>query len=364
MPETDEEKRRRKERLTQSEKNERLIFSEGWYHDLAFCEGWFDRCEHAALVNSPRALGMAHTAVRMAETLNDPHLVHRAYGVLAHAHIGRVDFFWAGKTLEGYRRSAVECCPRCRADLLRRHGDLLGEERRSEESIVALDDCLEEGGHLFEDDERGRTLFLRSIPHYHRGNRDRALADAGGALRLISLDSPRGFFDDTMACLAIYVRGGGERDDAAALKHLEAFLERIRRLDEWQSTRIRHCWVEGLIHARMGNMRTAVRRMERAVARLLVDGEGREALAATIDYAQLKTRPKALRDDSLRTARRAIDRCLNLRADLPERQRKRLAKMEYLVRRHPEDAFRALGDFRRSFVAPVPSVLDERIGPE
>lgn len=364
MPETAEVKRKRKERLTQAEKNDSLIFSECWYQDPAFCAGYFDRSEHAALVNSPLALGMAHTAVHMARKLGDPHLIHRGYGVLVHAHIARVDWFFAGKTLADYRKSALDCCPRCRADVLRREGDLLGEERKTAEAIAALDHSLEEGGRLLDDDERGRTFFLRAIPHHHRGNRDRALADAGEALRLIDLSSPRGIFNDTLACIAIYLRGGDTRHDALALGHLDFFGDRISGRKNWPRARSLHCWIEAHVQARLGNLKLAVKRMDRAFSRILAHGIDREALAVTLDYGQLKTRPTALRNDNLALVHRAIDRCLARRPDIPEIQRKRLKAMKKVLDRHPENAFRVFGEFRQSFVAPVPSGLAERIGPE
>ena len=38
--------------------------------------------------------------------------------------------------------------------------------------------------------------------------------------------------------------------------------------------------------------------------------------------------------------------------------------MTSVLKKHPEKAFSELGAFRRSFIAPVPGILGERIGSE
>ena len=82
------------------------------------------------------------------------------------------------ETLESYRHDALECCPRCRSGFFRREGDLLAEQ------------------------EEGRGI------------------DRGG---LVSLDSPKGYFSDSLACLVIYVGGGDTDHDAIALDHIAHF---------------------------------------------------------------------------------------------------------------------------------------------
>lgn len=364
MAETDHERKTRQRRFTETVKSPYLALERGWFQDPAFCEGFFDRCEDQALQASPAALDLAQRAVHFAESHGDPHLVHRSYGVLAHAHIARGDRFWAGKTLAGYREQALACCPLCRSDFFRRDGDLLGEERKAAESILALNRCLEEGGRLLGDDAVGRRLFLRSISYHHAGQRDRALADAGEALRLISLDSPRGFFHDTIACIVIYIVGGDPSHDALARQHLDGISRRIEGRKDWKPAHTRLFWANAHVLARLGEVQQAGEQMDAAFRRILKDGLLREALGATLDHALLKCRPSALRNDSLHAAQLAIGRCLDKRADLADDHRTQLKEMKRVLKRQPEDAFRVLRDFRRSFIAPVPSGLADRIGPQ
>lgn len=89
----------------------------------------------------------------------------------------------------------------------------------------------------------------------------------------------------------------------------------------------------------------------------------REALASSIDGAQLRCRPGKLRGDNLHAARRLLARCADTRRDLTADQRKTLEELENVIENYPEDAFAVLGAYRRSFVAPVPGQLGERIGP-
>ena len=349
-------------RLTKAVENPYLALEKGWYQQPEFCRGFFDRCEHLALVSSPATLELAQRAVHIAESHGDPHLINRSYGVLAHAHIARFDLFLAGKVLQDCRDLALACCPRCRSDYLRRQGDLLGELRKPDEALEALSGALDDGGRHLDPDARARILFLRGIANYWAGHRDRSIADADRSLRLLSLDSPRGYFHDNVSCLAIYAAGGGRRQDALALAHVDRVLERIRGLDGWKVLRTRSCWVKGHLHARLGDLRRARTQLERAQVRLLTEGLLREAVAVVLDNAQLRCRHPEPRGDNLLSAQLAVAACLK-RPDLTDKHRRGLEEMAKVLEKHPEKAFDELGAFRRSFIAPVPGILGERIGP-
>ncbi len=350
--------------LTQAEKEPRLALDKGWFQKPGFCDGFFDRCEHQAFMIAPSALELARRAVEMAELHGDPHLIHRGHGVLAHAYIARVDYFWARKVLDGVRDQALSCCRRCRSDWFRRDGDLLGELRQPVEALRVLNDSLREGGSLLDPDTVGRIYFVRGIAYHHDGQRARAIRDAGRPLLVLSLDSPRGFFLDCLALLAIYVGGGGIEDDRVALDYLERFLLRSRGIRRWQDVRARAAWVAGHLYARIGDMRRALDRFETALGKLLTDGLAREIVAVTIDAAQLRSRHAAPLDDSLRMASGAIDRCLDRRCDLSDDHRRGLEQMKNVLKVYPESAFGELEAFRKSFIAPVPGRLGERIGPD
>ncbi len=55
-------------------------------------------------------------------------------------------------------------------------------------------------------------------------------------------------------------------------------------------------------------------------------------------------------------------RCLDRRADLPAALRERLVQLRIDLKKYPEDSFKLLGECRRSFIAPVPGLLGERMG--
>lgn len=365
MTDSAREKTRRNRRVAKAVRNPRLALDADWHEDPVFCGAFFDQCDDAALLIAPGTLDLALRAVELAEMNGDPCLVHQGHGVLVHAHLARADRYWAHKTLESYRRSALDCCPRCRSAFFFREADLLGEERKADESLVALARSLEEGeGHL-SDDDYARRYFVRAISHHFAGDRDHALADAGRTLRLLSLDSPKGYFLDTVACTAVFIRGGGLRHDAAALGHLDELRARLRGHDGWNAVHTRSFWARGHFQARQGDVRRADVCLETALDRLSVKGLDREVLAASLDRAQLRCRPaEVLRADNLTMARTTLAKCLRTRPELGEDHKKGLAEMVKILQDDPDVAFRELGAFRRSFVAPVPGQLGERIGPE
>ena len=65
----------------------------------------------------------------------------------------------------------------------------------------------------------------------------------------------------------------------------------------------------------------------------------------------------------MKAARKVLADCAKRRSDLTPLHREGLAEMDDVLRRRPEDAFAELVAFRKSFPAPVPGRLGERIGP-
>ncbi len=120
-------------------------------------------------------------------------------------------------------------------------------------------------------------------------------------------------------------------------------------------------WVKGILHARLGHVRRARRYLRTAHSRILHDGLPREAVAVSLDLAQLGCRHWELTDRNVKTAREVLGRCLK-RPDLRQEHRLELKRLrdEVLVS-YPYDAFRLLGELRCSFIAVVPNRLDERI---
>ena len=352
-----------RKRLTWTEKNPRKALENGWIRDPEFCRAFFDRCDHLAFVLSPETLDLALRAVEFADAHGDPHLIHRSLGVLSHAYIIRGDLFWAGRTLAGVRERALACCPACRCDFLRREGDLLGERRHARESLAALDAALEEGGHLLSSDDRARVYYCRAVAHYFLGHRGRALRDARRTLTDLSLDSPRGYFLDTAAFLAIYVAGGDPSHDEHAVASLRDFADRVKGHKNWNDMHTRAAWAGGHLSARLGDVRRAGRQLKSAWIQLRYNGLAREFVAATVDRCQLLVRGVEPRWQAPETAVELIDTCLT-RQDLTDDHRRGLKEMRHILEYRPENAFEELVRFRRSFIAPVPGVMAERIGVE
>ncbi len=354
---------RRRQRLAWAMKNPRLALEGGWVEDPKFCAAFFDLCEQLAFVQAKHVLEIARRAVEIADAHGDPHLLHRSYCVLAHAYIARGDLYWAGRTLDEVRERALACCPRCRSEHFQRLGDLLMEQRRLDDSRAALDRALAAGGRDLDPDVRGRIHFVRGITHHLLGNRDRALADAGSTLELVDLSSPRGFFVDTPAFISIYVAGGDPRHDVLGSRLLAAFDRRITGQRGWGDWLTRRIWAGAQLKARLGEYSSALPMFRRAFTRLLADGLPREAVAAGLDLGQLLCRgddlPWGRNSD---TATEVMERVCDRRPDLCAAHTEGLAEVLRVLDKHPESAFDAMVSLRRSFIAPVPGVMVERIG--
>ncbi|MCP3958159.1 MAG: hypothetical protein GY719_09935 [bacterium] len=354
-------------RLNRTEARPVTALEKGWFRDPRFLKQFFDRCEHRAFVLSPDTLALALRAVEFAERHGAeldgrPCLLHRSYGVLSHAYIVGGDLFWAGKVLNMVRDRALACCPPCRSEFLRREGDLLGEQRQAEESLAALNRALEEGADHLDADARARIYYVRAVAYHFLGYRARALADAGRAIEGLSLTSPRGYFLDLGAFVPIYVAGGGRKDDRAAERHLQALLDRVKgKRPGWPDLRGRVTWAGAQVSARLDDYRAARRRITSAYVYLLQSGLAREITAATTDRCILVCRGDEPHGKAAVNALKLVKRTLERRPDLDAAHREGLGEMQDVLDRYPENAFEELVRFRRSFIAPVPGVMAERL---
>ncbi len=350
-----------KKRLTWTRKDPHRALANGWVQDPAFCRAFFDLCDHLAFVLSPATFKLALRAVEFAENHGDPHLVHRSHGVLSHAYIIDGDLYWAGKTLEQIRERALACCPACRGDYFQRQGFLLGEDFQARESLEALNHALEEGGRHLGADARARIYYCRSYAHHLLGRRRRALEDVRSCLMGLSLDAPRGYFLDCGAIQPIYVIGGDPENDDYAAATLRLFAGRIKGLKDWVDMNTRSAWSGAHLSARQGDFKSARRQFKSAWTQLRYNGLAREILAATLDRCQLLCRGVEPRGRAPEEALKLIAVCRQ-RPDLDDGHRERLDAMKSILEIRPEHAFRELVDCRRSFIAPVPGAMAERIG--
>lgn len=125
--------------------------------------------------------------------------------------------------------------------------------------------------------------------------------------------------------------------------------------------RTRAAWAGTHLSARRGNFRSALARIKSAWTQLRYTGLAREFVAATLDRCQLICRGVEPRGDSPEKALQLIKTCAQ-RPDLTDALKERLKAMKSVLEIRPENAFAELVDCRRSFIAPVPGAMAERIG--
>ena len=321
-----------------------------------FLERYFDLCDGKALEAPWVARDYAEVAFELAKKTGDRHLLNRAAGVYVHALIGSSQWQEARRSLDAYYQHALECCPACAADWLRRLGDLAVETSDPRAADTLLELSAGVLGTELDDDARGRILFLRGIAHHFQGNCGAAVEAAGDALALLSESTPRGYFLDSIAFLACFLEHDDDPGhDRAALEHLASFRRRIKGLRNWHEVRDRMRWVEGQLHARLDHPRRARARLEAARKGHVKRSPHHWALAVGIDEALIYGRHKRpeLYDHAIHRIVTACADSLKLDAELSGR----LARLRELLKETPWQARLYLSQFRRSFKTPVPGLL-------
>ncbi len=315
----------------------------------------FDLCDGKVLEAPYVAGDYVDVATELARRSGDRHQMNLAVGVAVHALIAGKQWPQAFEALQANLRQVKGCCRVCAGDWLRRYGDLMVEAGNPSLSRAFLKLSARALGPGIDDDTRGRLLFVRGIAFFFQRKRARALDDAGRALMLVSLTSPRGYFLDAVAFLACFLEGDEHlRHHKTALAHLGDFGDRLKGLKDWNDVRDRVRWVEGLIHACLGHPHRARGRLERA-RKAHLGAPHRWALAIGIDHALTYCRgeePEAYIDLILRVMK-ACRAELKLEPELAQR----LKKFLEVVADHPWMVKDLLEELRRSFVVPVPGLL-------
>ncbi len=169
-------------------------------------------------------------------------------------------------------------------------------------------------------------------------------------------------FVDTGAFIPIIVAGGDPEHDQLASALLAAFDQRIKGQRNWGEWTTRRTWADVHLQARMGHFGRARTLARRAYVRLLADGLAREAAAAALDLGQLLCRRGLPSARDWRAAVDVTDRCVKRRPDLAPLHREGFAEILKVLEDYPESAFDQMVALRRSFIAPVPGVMAERMG--
>jgi hypothetical protein len=327
----------------------------------AFCEAFLELCDGVALQQPKEAVRYARVAVELAGKIGDPHLSHRAHGVLVHAYIARKERDEARQLLEDYRLSALSCCKQCTSDWLMRSADLAAESADGRGAREMVERSRRELGERLDPDTDARLSFIEGIGCLFEADRDAALDKVGATLRDLDLSSPRGYYLDSVAFIAWYLRGGaGPGHFAFAREILDGLRERLTGLRGWGDLRARKSWVEGLVLGRLGDWKPALERLESGRQALLKSGPPRHAVAISVDVCQAHAR--WINDVSLRSIQRTLGICRNLKG-LDATMRKQLKHLKTAVSWQPQEAARKLASFRESFIVTVPGLLGEPVFP-
>ncbi|MCP3957740.1 MAG: hypothetical protein GY719_07795 [bacterium] len=320
-----------------------------------FLNELFDLCEGKALEAPWVAPDLVDVALQLAERNGDPHLMNRAAGVGVHVLINGTAYDEADQMLQEYREQAFDCCRDCAAEWYRHQGDLLVETRDPRQARLCLDLSASILGEDLDDDTRARTLFVRGIAHLFLRRRDQALADIDECLRLLSLTSSRGYFNDAVALVACFLQGGDEeRHDELALDILARFRARLKDQKGFAEVRDRVRWVAGLAHGRLGHTRRARKLFTRSREGHLGHFPHRYALAIAADEMLILCRKHP--EMFIRSIRLIMTWCKqNLKLE-PE-HRKRLRKAAKDLGTDPWYSRQIISSLRRSYTVPVPGLL-------
>jgi hypothetical protein len=347
--------------LTMTAKKPKLVLSDERFENPELSQGYLDICDNKSLTAPWDALEYASIALEHGRRSGDPHLWNRSRGVFVHACMASDSWPRAGQVLAELEHDAIGCCSLCRGDWLRRKGDFLAELRDAKTAQWYLERSLEELGDKLDDDLRGRIVFVRALVFHYQGWTDRALDDVETVLLVMPLDSPRGYFLDTVAFLACYMPREETLYDLRAVGILDRFEERLKGGRDWGEVLARVRWLKAILYVRLGgrqNLKRAFCRFNSALGDLPTVDLPRELAGLSVDFAQVRARRADETD--LKAIERLLDRCVRLRPDLREELREGLKKVISPMKRHPREAFRILWEFRRSFVTPVPGLLSPK----
>ena len=324
-----------------------------------FVARFFDLCDGKALEAPWVAPDFAEAALALAEKTGDRHNLNLARGIAVHAAIGGTRWDEAAERLGQYREEAFDCCTLCASDWLRRQGDLLVETRDPGRSRVYLELAAGVLGDDLDDDQRGRILFVRGIAHFFLKDRDQALADIGEALRLLSLETAKGYFMDAIAMVGCFLERSKERRHfETALALLVAFRDRLKGQKGWQEVLDRLRWVSAQIDAWLGRPRRARARLERVRAKHVKHSPHRYALAIAVDEALIYC--LHLPRVHIRSIRGILTACKQ-QLQLEPEIRKILSIAATELGKTDWHAREILVALRQSFVVPVPGLLTERV---
>lgn len=223
----------------------------------AFASLYQSYCDEMIFSEPLEGLRLASLGVMLAERIDDPDILARAYAIVGSGLRAR-DRLWRA---EGAYRKALSLVRTdlVRADILQRFARLLTETGRGRQGLRAADEALAvfrrnpEGG-VPDAQSEATGLVIRGWIHQGLGATERALDDFGAALSLADpVREPR-THDSALQNTAYLVLC------TKSIERLGSILEDVRILRQ-RYARSRHrvvprymlLWIEGLIHWRFGH---------------------------------------------------------------------------------------------------------------
>lgn len=320
------------------------------YQDVEVCAKVLDRCEERMTLGMEDGC-LVMAVANLAEDLGDRLLRHRAYELLAHFYAGYENPEHAERYLYGMAELG-DCGRECRFRYLLRRADcrlLTGQPLGALEGLKEVEAL----GDLTAD-ERGRVGLVRATAFLRMWKMSESVESAGAALRELDLASPLGYFMESVTLLAWAVQN--EDDCRASLEHLALFKERCSGQRRFAGVRTRTSWIEGHLLYILKRRRQAQQRLESAARRLVPHGRVWEAVAVSLDQAQMRcVRPTR---ENMRQGKRILLRCVRGRDDLEAPMKSHLTWLaEEVFMREPEKAFEELYSLRQFYTKPFPGVL-------
>ena len=248
-----------------------------------------DACNNIFFEDPERATEFAVVAIELAKRINpkNQHLECRAIGLRSTAY--RIEKMTKEAVRElGRGLEIADGCSCCRGSLLRRYGVLLQYSGEFSESLQRLDEsvaCFQEYNDL---EAIGRVEVNRGVSLKYLNRDSEALESQRKGLALLSWNSPQIFHLAALTNIS-FILAESEDDALArfAKTHISEFRTQLRGVGGFTRVRVNVSWIDGLLHARLGERKAALQMLRKARLALIRQRRDQDALAITADIASL-----------------------------------------------------------------------------
>ncbi len=248
---------------------------------------YFDACDNEAYDSPELAVERASHGLAAAEKTENPHLVHRANGLLASAYRVQSDYNTA-QTLLDETIAQSDSCPCCLSDIYRRKGILAQYMSLDDDAMRHYNTAIDHYKACDDPDGVGRTLIARGLLHAQVRMIEKALEDEKEGFRLLSPNTPGIYRFAAVLNTAVALTYGNEEHFSKALPYLERFRVALMGLDGLTTVRIHLRWLTGLVLVRQDeNRKKALRMLKDARQALVKIRHDAEVIAISTDIGRL-----------------------------------------------------------------------------